>query len=132
MVTSISELQKAKYTWEFKAPDFPNGTPLTVELRSASIMSMMREGVISNPLLNDVQTLTEPKKVTAKKLTAAQQASAYEFIMNIVDYCVVSPTVAEIKEYAGGLTDAQIFAIYNEVMKPVTELSSFRTESTDT
>lgn len=131
MVTSISELQKAKYTWEFKAPDFPNGTPLTVELRSASIMSMMKDGVISNPLLNDVQTLTEPKK-KGVKLTAAQQANAYEFIMNIVNYCVVSPTVTEIKEYAGGLTDAQIFAIYDEVMKPVKALSSFRPESTDT
>lgn len=131
MVTSISELQKAKYTWEFKAPDFPNGTPLVVELRPASIMSMMKDGVISNPLLSDVQTLTESKKKGAK-LTAAQQANAYGFIMDIVNYCVVSPTVAEIKEYAGGLTDAQIFAIYNEVMKPVKELSSFRSESTDT
>lgn len=131
MVTSISELQKAKYTWEFKAPDFPNGTPLTVELRSASIMSMMKDGVISNPLLNDVQALTESKKKGAK-LTAAQQANAYEFIMDIVNYCVVSPTVTEIKEYAGGLTDTQIFAIYNEVMKPVMALSSFRPESTDT
>lgn len=131
MVTSISELQKAKYTWEFKAPDFPNGTPLTVELRSASIMSMMKDGVISNPLLSDVQTLTESKK-KGVKLTAAQQANAYGFIMDVVNYCVVSPTVAEIKEYAGGLTDAQIFAIYNEVMKPVMALSSFRPESTDT
>ena len=130
MATSISELQKAKYTWEFKAPDFANGTPLTVELRPASILSMIKDGVISNPLLNDVQTLTEPKK--KGKLTAQQQSEVYKFIMDIVGYCIVAPTVDEIKEYAGGLTDAQVLAIYEEVIKPVKQLSSFRTESTDT
>lgn len=131
MATSISELKNAKYTWEFKAPDFPNGTPLTVELRSASIMSMMKDGVISNPLLSDVQTLTEKGSKGKPKLTAQQQSDIYKFIMDIVSYCIVSPTVDEIKEYAGGLTDAQVFAIYDEVMKPVKQLSSFRTESTN-
>lgn len=131
MATSIDELKNAKQTWEFKAPDFPNGSELIVELKQPSIMSMIKDGVISNPLIADVQTLTE-KTDKGVKPTAAQQTAAYKFIKGVVDYCIVSPTIAEIDKYAGGLTDSQILAIYGEVMKSVTDLSSFRTDTTDT
>ena len=131
MVTSIEELKRAKQTWEFKAPPFANGVELTVELRQPALTTMMIDGTISNPLLNDVQTLTEPKKKGNKELTAAQQVSAFKFIKSVVDYCVVSPTIQQIDEYAGGLTDNQRLAIYEEVMKSVTDLSSFRTDATN-
>ena len=129
MVTSIEELKKAKQTWEFKAPPFANGIELVVELRQPALTTMMLDGTISNPLLNDVQTLVEPEKKNSKKATAAQKVSAFKFINTVVNYCVVSPTIQEIEEYAGGLTDNQILAIYEEVMKTVTDMSSFRTDS---
>lgn len=129
MVTTIEELKKARQTWEFTAPPFANGAELTVELRQPSLTSMVFDGTISNPLIDDVQTLTELGK--GGKPTAAQQMKAYKFINTVVEYCVVSPTIKEIDEYAGGLTDGQILAIYEEVMKSVTDLSSFRTESTN-
>jgi hypothetical protein len=129
MVTSIEELKKAKQTWEFKAPPFANGIELVVELRQPALTTMMLDGTISNPLLNDVQTLVEPEKKNSKKATAAQKVSAFKFINTVVNYCVVSPTIQEIEEYAGGLTDNQILAIYEEEMKTVTDMSSFRTDS---
>lgn len=130
MVTSIEELKKAQQTWEFTAPPFANGIELVVELRQPALTTMLFDGTISNPLINDVQTLTEVGK-GKKKPTAAQQASAYKFIRSVVDYCVVSPTIEDIDKYAGGLTDNQRLAIYEEVMKSVTDLSSFRTNTAD-
>lgn len=132
MATTIEQLKGAKSTWEFTAPPFANGTELIVELRQPSITAMMYDDGISNPLLNDVETLSEQvgKKKKAKA-TPAETASAFRFINKVVDYCLVAPTMKEIQEYAGGLSDTQLLAIYEEVMKSTTDLSSFRTETTD-
>lgn len=132
MATTIEQLKGAKSTWEFTAPPFANGTELVVELREPSIISMVYDDGISNPLLNDVQILTEQSKSKKKtQPTPEQRAAAFQFINKVVDYCMVSPTLAEINEYAGGLSDTQLLAIYEEVVKSTTDLSSFRTKTTD-
>lgn len=130
MATSIEQLKNAKHTWEFTAPPFVNGTELVVELKQPSISTMMLDGTISNPLINDVTKLTGAKS-DGRKPTAKEQASVFKFIENVVRYCMVSPTYKDVEEYAGGLTEAQLLAIYEEVMKSVTDLSSFRDESTN-
>lgn len=131
MATSIEQLKQAKATWEFKAPSFANGVELVVELREPSLAAMMYEDGIANPLLNDVQTLTEQAKEQAKSKkksqpSPAQQASAYRFMRSVVDYCMVTPTMKDIEDYAGGLSDTQLIAIYQEIMKSTSDLSSFR------
>lgn len=131
MATTIEQLMKAKSTWEFTAPPFENGTELVVELREPSIAAMMYEDGVSNPLLNDVQTLAEQVNKKKTKPTPEQQASAYRFINRVVGYCMVAPTLKEVTEYAGGLSDTQLMAIYEEVMKSTKDLSSFRTETTN-
>lgn len=131
MATSIEQLKNAKHTWEFTAPTFRNGVELVVELRQPSISTMMLDGTISNPLINDVTKLTGAK-ADGKKPTAKEQASIFKFIENVVRYCMVSPTFQDVEQYAGGLTEAQLLAIYEEVMKSVNDLSSFRNESTNT
>ena len=128
MATSIEELKKAKQTWEFEAPPFANGVSLVVELRQPSLTTMIFDGTITNPLINDVQKITDIK-AKGKKPTTEQQAAVYKFINSVIDYCIVSPTTKEINEFAGGLTDNQKLAIYGEVMKSVTDLSSFRTDT---
>ena len=130
MATTIEQLMRAKSTWEFTAPPFANGTELVVELREPSIAAMMYDEGVSNPLLNDVQTLAEQANSKKKnKPTPEQQASAYRFINRVVDYCMVAPTLKEVNEYAGGLSDTQLMAIYEEVMKSTKDLSSFRTDT---
>jgi hypothetical protein len=127
MATSIEQLKQAKATWEFKAPSFANGVELVVELREPSLAAMMYEDGIANPLLNDVQTLTEQAKSKKKSQPSpAQQASAYRFMRSVVDYCMVTPTMKDIEDYAGGLSDTQLIAIYQEIMKSTSDLSSFR------
>lgn len=129
MATTIEQLMKAKSTWEFTAPPFANGTELVVELREPSIAAMMYEDGVSNPLLNDVQTLAEQANKKKTKPTPEQQASAYRFINRVVNYCMVTPTLKEVTEYAGGLSDTQLMAIYEEAMKSTKDLSSFRTDT---
>lgn len=134
MATTIEQLKAAKPTWEFKAPPFANGIELIVELRAPSISAMIYgDDGISNPLLNDVQTLTEQagKKKKNAQPTTTEKASAFRFINKVVSYCMVSPTLAEVNEFAGGLSDTQLLAIYNEALRSTKDLSSFRSESTD-
>ena len=133
MATTIEQLMRAKSTWEFKAPPFANGTELVVELRQPSIITMLYEDGVTNPLLNDVNTLVEQSKNKKKNIkpTAEQTASAYRFVTKVVDYCMVTPTLKEVNEYAGGLSNEQLLAIYQEVLKSVTDLSSFRPDTTD-
>ena len=132
MATTIEQLMQAKSTWEFKAPSFANGAELIVELREPSITAMMYDDGVSNPLLNDVEVLSKQAESKKKaKATPEQQASAFRFIGKVVRYCMVSPTMDEVEKYAGGLSDTQLLAIYEEVMKSTTDLSSFRSETTD-
>ena len=133
MATTIEQLKAAKQTWEFVAPPFPNGAELTVELREPSIAVMLYDDGVSNPLLNDIQTLTEQAKSKKKNAqpTPEQKASAYRFILKVVEYCMVSPTMAEVDKYAGGLSDRQALAIYDEIMRSTKDLSTFHTDSTD-
>lgn len=131
MATSIEQLKQAKHTWEFTAPSFTNGVELVVELRQPSISTMMFDGTISNPLINDVAKLTGDKS-QGKKPTAKEQSSVFKFIESVVKYCMVSPTYQEVEEYADGLTEGQLLAIYEEVMRSVQDLSSFHTEPTNT
>lgn len=130
MATSIEQLKSAKHTWEFTAPAFKNGVELVVELRQPSITTMMFDGTITNPLLNEVTKLTGAK-AEGKKPTAKEQASVFKFVEKVVRYCMVAPTYDEVEEYAGGLTEAQLLAIYEEVMKSIDDLASFRDESTN-
>lgn len=131
MATSIEQLKSAKHTWEFKAPNFKNGVELIIELREPSLTTMLFDGTISNPLINDVSKMTghtgENKKPTAK-----ETASVFKFIKSVVQYCMVSPTYQEVEEFAGGLSEEQLIAIYDEVMKSCKDLTSFRDESADT
>jgi hypothetical protein len=130
MATTIEQLKAAKSTWEFKAPPFANGTELVVELRQPSIMAMIYEDGVANPLINDVQAVADQVKKKKTQSTPEQQASAYRLITKVVEYCMVSPTYKEVNEYVG-MTDSQLLAIYQEVMKSTTDLSSFRPETTN-
>ena len=133
MSTSIEQLKSAKHTWEFKAPDFKNGVELVVELREPSLSTMMFDGTITNPLINEVSKITGEKTEGKKKPDAKQAASVFKFMNKVVQYCMVSPTYDEVREYVeGGLSEAQLIAIYEEVMRSTKDLTSFREEQADT
>lgn len=133
MSTSIEQLKSAKHTWEFKAPDFKNGVELVVELREPSFTAMLFDGTLTNPLITEVQKVTgEKPKGENKKTDAKQTASVFKFINKVVEYCMVSPTYNEVKEYVkGGLSEEQLLAIYEEVMRSTKDLSSFREQPTN-
>lgn len=131
MSTSIEQLKSAKHTWEFKAPDFKNGVELVVELREPSLTTMIFDGTITNPLINEVSKMTGQKEGEKKKPDAKQTASVFKFINKVVQYCMVSPTYEEVNEFAGGLSEEQLIAIYDEVMRSCKDLTSFREESAD-
>lgn len=133
MSTSIEQLKSAKHTWEFKAPDFKNGVELIVELREPSLSTMIFDGTITNPLINEVSKITGEKTEDKKKPDAKQTASVFKFMNKVVQYCMVSPTYDEVREYVdGGLSEAQLIAIYEEVMRSTKDLTSFREEQADT
>lgn len=130
MPTSIEQLKSAKHTWEFTAPAFKNGVELVVELREPSLATMMFDGAITNPLINEVSKITGEKSENGGKPDAKKTASVFKFMNKVVEYCMVSPTYNEVKEYVeGGLSEAQLIAIYEEVMKSCKDLTSFREES---
>lgn len=133
MSTSIEQLKSAKHTWEFKAPAFKNGVELVVELREPSLSTMVFDGTITNPLINEVSKITGEKPEGKKKPDAKQTVSVFKFMNKVVQYCMVSPTYDEVREYVdGGLSEAQLIAIYEEVMRSTKDLTSFREEQADT
>lgn len=127
MVTTLEELKQAKHTRELSLPPFPNGVPLTVEVKSPSMISMMFEGKLSNPILKDALSLMgENPEKAVETASLEQQKSTFEFVKQVVRDCLIQPTYTDIEAYAGGLTDAQLIVAYNGIMGETTELSSFR------
>lgn len=127
-IATIEDLKKIKQTKTIQLPAFFDGTVIQVEVQQPSLVQMMFEGRVSNPLLNDVQALTEGGASPDAQMLGdtERQKSAFSFIKSVVKYCLVSPTMEEIEQYAGGLTDEQVLYIYNSVVQPVQDISKFR------
>lgn len=128
-ITSIESLKQVKSTEVVELPKFADGTPLVAELKKPSVINMFINGRVTNQLLEAVTQVTEGENngndpEAPKKLP--DMAASMNFIESLCEECMVNPTYAQVKEYAGGLTDEQMMFIYQYSQKGIETLQSFR------
>lgn len=132
-VTTLEELKKVGEGCIISLPSFPDGTPLNVKIKYPSLLEMMQsDGSVPNPLMGAVLEIA-PKDIKAQlpqqntTPTKEQLAASMEIIKSLCKKCLVSPTYEEIEQFAGGMTDAQMMALYNRIQGCFEGLGSFRT-----
>lgn len=128
MITSIEDLKKVKPYVEVELPPFSDGTPLTAALKKPSIIDMMCQGRVANPLMlavNEVMGETTSEKPQFNEKQAEAMVESKKFMEAVAENCLVQPKLKDINEYAGGLTDEQLLAIYNFATEDTTDLAKF-------
>lgn len=127
-VTSFEDLKKYKEGAVVVLPDFAQGQPFVARLRRPSLLRLVKDGMIPNPLLgtvnglfmNDGNTIDFNDKEMMKKMN--------DVVMIVVKNSLIEPTMQEIEEAGIDLTDEQKMAIYNYSQSGAEALSRFHTE----
>lgn len=124
MSTSLEELKKIKLTEEKQLPPFIDGTPFVAELKKISLVDVICNSHVPNPIIKTVMKVLGDNKSQNSELQdqAIDQimndspAETMKFMFTVVEKSLVSPTYDEIKQCGVSLTDAQIFAIFSYAM----------------
>ena len=133
-VTTVEELAKIKNTFVVELPPFADGSKLTVELKNPSIIDMVCSGRIYNPIIGDVmkvigeeakEDVSEAEKEAREEQSRKAKIESIKFMKYVAESCLVNPTIEDINKYTGGLTDEQIFAIFDAVKLDAARLSKF-------
>lgn len=133
-VTTIEELAKIKNTFVVELPPFADESKLTVELKNPSIIDMVCSGRIYNPIIGDAmkvigeevkENISEAEKEAREEQSRKAKIESIKFMKYVAESCLVNPTLEDINKYTGGLTDEQIFAIFDAVKLDAAKLSKF-------
>ena len=133
-VTTVEELAKIKITFVVELPPFTDGSKLTVELKNPSIIDMVCSGRIYNPIIGDAmkvigeeakENISEAEKEAREEQSRKAKIESIKFMKYVAESCLVNPTLEDINKYTGGLTDEQIFAIFDAVKLDAAKLSKF-------
>lgn len=133
-VTTVEELAKIKNTFVVELPPFADGSKLTVELKNPSIIDMVCSGRIYNPIIGDAmkvigeevkENVSEAEKEAREEQSRKAKIESIKFMKYVAESCLVNPTIEDINKYTGGLTDEQIFAIFDAVKLDAAKLSKF-------
>jgi len=133
-VISVEEF-KARATREVDIQGFTNGEePITIRIRSLSLMKLVGNGKIPNELMTTAIELFEGKKKSEAVSTAEIMGSngklkdMASLIDVICDNAMVEPTFDEIGDL---LTDEQKLEIFQHTQGGTKALNSFRQEPTN-
>lgn len=129
-VTTLEELKEMAEGEVVTLPGFLSAEkPFNVRLKRPSMMELVSEEEIPNPLLPKLNELFFHGQ-SAEDAEKKDDVLGETFpVMDVIaQKAMVSPTYQEVKEAGLNLTDEQLTAIFNFVLKGVTLLSSFRTK----
>ncbi|AVP54534.1 Uncharacterised protein [Clostridium tetani] len=121
-VTSIEDLKKMAEYDVIELPRFKAEIPFVAKVKRASLLNLVRKGVIPNKLLSAAEELFYGKSsnkgnVDMKALTDVM------FIM--AENALVEPSARDLKEVELELTDEQIVALFNYTQEGLNEIEKF-------
>lgn len=130
-VTTVEQLKTVNPYKVVELSPFSDGTPLMVKIKPLSLMNLVHNGMTINPLLRYAAEIMGDKEneSTAEKAAAEnieETAELFKVIQEAVKSVLIEPQYSDIEQYAGGLTDKQIFEIYTAATQEVNDLATFR------
>lgn len=128
MVTNLEQLKNINQ--EVELPPFADGTPLIAKVKRTSLINMVCDGRIPNPLVKVVLSMFDGNKgenasSENKNISDDEKIDSFKFMMAIVKDCLIEPTYQQITECGLELTDNQIMAIFSYAMGNANNLVKF-------
>ena len=131
-ITSIENLKKIAKGTIVVLPGFDSGEPFVVRLVRPSMLDMVSDGTIPNPLIKTANKLFMKGTASIDEESIADMRSFTELLNVICERSLVEPTYQQIKDAGVNLTDEQKGAILQFVQHGVNALKSFRLQSGNT
>lgn len=126
-VTTLDQLRKYSEGSEVELPGFYGKEPITVRLKRPSLMLLVQDGKIPNPLLNTAAELFQNGMNDAVKNGYSFKYTA-ETLLRIAKASLIEPTYEDFERAGLNLTDAQLLHIYVFAQTGADALKSFRKE----
>lgn len=123
-VTSIEDLKKIAEGQEVELIGWGE-EPFVCKLKRPSMLGLVANGDIPNPLLNAAYILFNGVKTTKDVINMKEQK---ELLTIMAKAAMVEPTYDDLKKIGLELTDAQLLEIYNYTQIGIKALTSFRTK----
>lgn len=125
MVTSLEYIKKVTGGNEVEISGWETGTPFVCMLKRVSLIALVSNGSIPNPLMSPVMALFDGDQQKIDKINAKEMSDIIElFCKNTM----VEPKYEEVQEY---LTDVQRTEIFNFAQGGLSQLSTFRKQRTN-
>ena len=126
-VTSLENLKKIAKRQEVELLGWGE-EPFVCKLKRPSMLGLVANGEIPNPLLNAAYILFNGAKTTKDVINMKEQK---ELLTIMAKAAMVEPTYTDLEEIGLELTDTQLLEIYNYTQIGVKALTSFRTKQQD-
>lgn len=123
-VTSIEDLKKIAEGQEVELIGWGE-EPFVCKLKRPSMLGLVANGDIPNPLLNAAYILFNGVKTTKDVINMKEQK---ELLTIMAKAAMVDPTYDDLEKIGLELTDAQLLEIYNYTQIGIKALTSFRTK----
>lgn len=123
-VTSIEYLKKIAEGQEVKLTGWGE-EPFVCKLKRPSMLGLVANGDIPNPLLNAAYILFNGAKSTEDVINMKEQK---ELLTIMAKAAMVEPTYDDLEKIGLELTDSQLLEIYNYTQIGIKALASFRTK----
>lgn len=123
-VTSIEDLKKIAEGQEVELIGWGK-EPFVCKLKRPSMLGLVANGDIPNPLLNAAYILFNGVKTTKDVINMKEQK---ELLTIMAKAAMVEPTYDDLEKIGLELTDAQLLEIYNYTQIGIKALTSFRTK----
>lgn len=130
-VTSLEALEKLAKGQIIALPGFGDGNPFVVRMVRPSMLDMVSDGSIPNPLIKTASKLFMRGAVSINDENISDMKSFTDLLDVICERSLVEPTMAQLREIGIKLTDEQKGAILQYMQHGVKALESFREQSTD-
>lgn len=123
-VTSIEDLKKIAEGQEVELIGWGE-EPFVCKLKRPSMLGLVANGDIPNPLLNAAYILFNGAKSTEDVINMKEQK---ELLTIMAKAAMVEPTYDDLEKIGLELTDSQLLEIYNYTQIGIKALTSFRTK----
>lgn len=124
-VTSIEQFRKYAGGSEVELPGFVSDETITVRLRRPSVMSMIADGKVPNPLMGIAAEMFNGG-VKSIIHSADGMKNTADLLRIYARAALVEPTYEELEAAGVQLTDGQLTVIYDYVMTGVDRIKRFR------
>lgn len=124
--TSLQELAQYAKGRLVRLPDTAEGMPLFVRMKRPSLLDLISQGKIPNPLAGTANSLFMDGSKGLNKADAKQMKELTDILHIFCETSFVEPTYSEMKEVGFELTDEQLMFVFNYIQAGTKALEKFR------